>query len=51
MLETNNQLNEDQGEDEYTNVAVLSDLDTPTLDVCQQLRALKPTNDPNVKVR
>ncbi|TMW56844.1 hypothetical protein Poli38472_006854 [Pythium oligandrum] len=48
--ETSNQLNEDQGEDEYTNVTVLSDIDTPTLSVCEKLQTITPTADPAVKV-
>lgn len=40
--ETDNQLNEEQGADEYRNVAVLWSLDTPTLHMWEKLRALAP---------
>lgn len=40
--ETDNQLNEEQGADEYRNVTVLWSLDTPTLHMWEKLRALAP---------
>ncbi|KAJ0393603.1 hypothetical protein P43SY_007645 [Pythium insidiosum] len=48
--ETRNDLNAEQGEDEYKNVCVLNDLDTPTLHMCERLRQLQPTTDASVKV-
>ncbi|DBA04493.1 TPA: hypothetical protein N0F65_011041 [Lagenidium giganteum] len=49
-IETRNQLNEEQGEGEYSNVSVLSAIDTPTLHMCNVLKQLRPTADPAVKV-
>lgn len=48
--ETDNQLNEEQGQDEYRNVRVLQSLDTPTIRLCEKLRGLEPSDDPEVKV-
>lgn len=49
--ETDNQLNEEQGADEYRNVAILWSLDTPTLAMWEKLRALQPASaDADVKV-
>ncbi|RLN94823.1 hypothetical protein BBJ28_00011155 [Nothophytophthora sp. Chile5] len=49
--ETDNQLNEEQGEDEYRNVQVVSSIDTPTLQMCKKLRELKPASGSETKAR
>ena len=51
MTGTDNQLNDEQGGEEYANVTVLWQMDTPTLTLCDRLRALQATTDPSVKVR
>ncbi|KAF4321686.1 hypothetical protein BBO99_00001141 [Phytophthora kernoviae] len=48
--ETDNQLNEEQGEDEYRNVQVVNSIDTVTLQMCEKLRALKPSVSTDTKV-
>lgn len=48
--ETDNQLNEEQGQEEYRNVQVLHSIDTPTLRLCEKLHALQPSSDLGVKV-
>lgn len=49
-VETDNQLNEEQGEGEYSNVSVLSSIDIANLQMCEKLRALQPSCRPETKV-
>ncbi|TDH67454.1 hypothetical protein CCR75_005968 [Bremia lactucae] len=48
--ETENQLNEEQGEDEYRNVEVVNSIDSPTLHMIKRLRELKPSASEDTKV-
>lgn len=48
--ETDNQLNEEQGEGEYSNVSVLSSIDIANLQMCEKLRKLQPSCRPETKV-
>uniref|UniRef100_A0AAV1UEM2 VWFA domain-containing protein n=1 Tax=Peronospora matthiolae TaxID=2874970 RepID=A0AAV1UEM2_9STRA len=48
--ETDNQLNEEQGEDEYRNVQVVNSIDCPTLHMVKRLRELKPSQREEIKV-
>ncbi|RLN97043.1 hypothetical protein BBJ28_00010821 [Nothophytophthora sp. Chile5] len=48
---TDNQLNEEQGEDEYRNVQVVSSIDTPTIQMCKKLQGLKPASGSETKAR
>ena len=50
QLETDNQLNEEQGEDEYRNVQVVNSIDCPTLHMVKRLRELKPSQREEIKV-
>ncbi|CAI5743114.1 unnamed protein product [Hyaloperonospora brassicae] len=48
--DTDNQLNEEQGDDEYRNVQVVNSIDSPTLHMVKRLRELKPSQREEVKV-
>ncbi|KAG6970164.1 hypothetical protein JG688_00004992 [Phytophthora aleatoria] len=48
--ETDNQLNEEQGEDEYGNVQVVNSIDSPTLHMIKRLRELKPSKSEETKM-
>jgi ATP-dependent DNA helicase 2 subunit 2 len=48
--ETDNQLNEEQGQDEYRNVEVVYSMDAPTLYMIKRLRQLKPATSEATKV-
>lgn len=48
--ETDNQLNEEQGEGEYSNVSVLSSIDIADLQMCEKLRTLQPSCRKETKV-
>ncbi|KAI9915673.1 hypothetical protein PsorP6_008541 [Peronosclerospora sorghi] len=47
--ETNNQLNEEQGQEEYQNVQVVDSIDCPTLHMIKQLRKLRPSQSEETK--
>lgn len=49
--ETDNQLNEEQGQDEYRNVQVIHSIDTPNLHMCERLRELQPSSGEDTKVK
>lgn len=49
--DTDNQLNEEQGESEYRNVQVVNSIDSPTLHMIKRLRELKPSRSEDTKVR
>ncbi|ETO68595.1 hypothetical protein F444_14597 [Phytophthora nicotianae P1976] len=48
--DTDNQLNEEQGEEEYKNVQVVNSIDSPTLHMIKRLRELKPSTSKETKV-
>ncbi|KAE9031309.1 hypothetical protein PR003_g10337 [Phytophthora rubi] len=48
--DTDNQLNEEQGESEYRNVQVVNSIDSPTLHMIKRLRELKPSKSDETKV-
>ncbi|EGZ16264.1 hypothetical protein PHYSODRAFT_316299 [Phytophthora sojae] len=48
--DTDNQLNEEQGESEYRNVQVVNSIDSPTLHMIKRLRELKPSRSEDTKV-
>ncbi|KAH7474886.1 X-ray repair cross-complementing protein 5 [Phytophthora ramorum] len=48
--DTDNQLNEEQGSDEYRNVQVVNSIDAPTLHMVKRLRELKPSKPEQTKV-
>ncbi|KUF96044.1 hypothetical protein AM588_10010613 [Phytophthora nicotianae] len=49
-MDTDNQLNEEQGEEEYKNVQVVNSIDSPTLHMIKRLRELKPSTSKETKV-
>ncbi|POM77727.1 Hypothetical protein PHPALM_4842, partial [Phytophthora palmivora] len=48
--ETDNQLNEEQGDDNYRNVKVVNSIDSPTLHMVKRLRELQPSKNEETKV-
>ncbi|KAF4028831.1 Ku C terminal domain like [Phytophthora infestans] len=48
--DTDNQLNEEQGQGEYRNVQVVNSIDSPTLHMIKRLRELKPSKSEETKV-
>ena len=51
VLDTDNQLNEEQDEGQYRNVKVVNSIDSPTLQMVKRLRELKPSESEETKVR